>query len=405
MNALFSAFSGVTWGWLIILAIVWLMVKAVLHYLNLKIHFNVETQILKKFCDNFGSKLKIDEVGNISENLYQEVNDLQPEKDQEFLGELSRNHINKLSSEELNEILVSENISSESIIGKTISSIILLKNKGLKINIPVIREYIFFSEYTNKGLNNLRFLGSQSMLLGMLGTFIGLIIMISELSGSLANIKEGGILQGIKDVQNSLNGVQTAFLTTLFGLLASLLVSFLKKIIDQKFDDFFKQYDFFLFQRIVPYALNLNEQEGHAIISEMTRELNSSFKEINSSLQKNEKIISGLNHIHTKFDQIITNVKNITNDESSKIPTIIGSLTEVNHSVVQIVDDYEKRLNHLESIQKTNERNLLAYQNALGNYQNTINHDILMRKSIYYGFGVMVFIALLVLGIFIKTVF
>jgi len=90
-----------------------------------------------------------------------------------------------------------------------------------------------------------RYFTSVLVFLGLLGTFYGLLITISEISGTISGLSVqgadvGGLFDALKEgLQGPLGGMGTAFSSSLFGLAGSLVLGFLDLQVGQAQNRFY----------------------------------------------------------------------------------------------------------------------------------------------------------------------
>ncbi len=108
------------------------------------------------------------------------------------------------------------------------------------------------NENINKALAFSRFLGGIFTMLGLFGTFVGLLQTITGVGNAFAGLAQGGVQVGdlILSLAEPLQGMATAFSTSLFGLVASLFSGYLIYIAGQRAKAFTSRLSNYLTSRI-----------------------------------------------------------------------------------------------------------------------------------------------------------
>lgn len=108
------------------------------------------------------------------------------------------------------------------------------------------------NENIAKALSLSRFLGGIFTMLGLFGTFVGLLQTITGVGNAFAGLAQGGVQVGdlILSLSEPLQGMATAFSTSLFGLVASLVTGYLLYIATTRAKTFISRLSNYLTSRI-----------------------------------------------------------------------------------------------------------------------------------------------------------
>lgn len=111
-----------------------------------------------------------------------------------------------------------------------------LRNTKSRVNVGVLQQLSEVQYSQNLSSRFLPYAMSLAMLLGMFGTFIGLSVMVGEITEQLDMVGKIGasssgnsdaLYSSLSEIQNVMTGVRTAFTTTLAGLFCTIIVSVL----------------------------------------------------------------------------------------------------------------------------------------------------------------------------------
>ncbi len=192
---------------------------------------------------------------------------------------------------------------------------------------------------------------SLSMLLGMLGTFIGLTLMVGEMTQQLTAMDSamGGsdpdaetLYASFAGIQNIMRGVGTAFTTTLAGLTCTIIVSALSFFQRSKKLAFFDSFEQFTVKELLPNTFPDLEQEE--VINAIKEQLRETFENLNKTIDKNSKTLGNIDGLYEKFDSIIDTVKSVlATGGTGELQGVLSQVLAVNDNLEKIIDKYENR--------------------------------------------------------------
>lgn len=205
-----------------------------------------------------------------------------------------------------------------------------------RLNVGVLQNLAELKENKGWTSNFLKYVMNISVLLGLLGTFIGLSYMVADIS---VQLEAGG---DINSIQETLKQVQTAFSTTLAGLICTVIVSVLNFYLEQKKAAFFDDLEQFTVQGLLPNTFP--DLEEKTMLETVGDQLEDTFYNLNETIGNNNAAISELNGLYSKFDRIEDTMKSIlTAGETAGMQGVVKELNLVNTSMKIMIDKYQNK--------------------------------------------------------------
>lgn len=260
------------------------------------------------------------------------------------------------------------NLNQNLIISKRLKTLDQLKMARVKVNVDVLQKLSLGYEAKQWTIRFPGYVMTLAMLLGMLGTFCGLSIMVLEIGSQLKEFQSADvdqISQSMSNLQGVLSGAGTAFSTTLVGLCCTIAVSLFNFLLTQRQASFYDYLESFTAEKLLPSAFP-DLEEGD-VLDQISDRLKDSFEELNQTIDNNNEAIENLNGVYQRFDEIISQVQNITSSETStQVQGAIHEMNKVNQSLGMMIDKYEnealiKEINNLGDSNK----NLVSNYNSL----------------------------------------
>lgn len=253
-----------------------------------------------------------------------------------------------------------------------------LRSTKSRVNISVLQQ---MSEVQDAQFITTRmpvFIMSLSMLLGMLGTFIGLTLMVGEMTQQLAEMDAAlgdsdpnpeTLYASFAGIQNVMKGVGTAFTTTLAGLTCTIIVSVLNFLQRSKKLAFFDRFEQFTVKELLPNTFPDLEQEE--VINAIKEQLRETFENLNKTIDKNRKTLGSIDGLYEKFDSIIDTVKSVlATGGTGELQNVLSQVLTVNENLEKIIDKYENR------------KLLDDFQKVADKYDGYLNkHDFILEQS------------------------
>lgn len=211
------------------------------------------------------------------------------------------------------------------VVAKRIELAKRLLQKNIRLDSPIAFDVL--SSGSSIPLN--RSVGSTVILLGLMGTFFGLMQSVATAGGAIDNSTTQGTLDTIQVLFQNMKGI---FGTSLCGLFAALILSACRTVLSSKRDEFMAHLDTF--------TLDMQEDESaEGVIEEDKNELERLFE----SVEKNLSVIASsvkeglagvvsmvgeeLSAMTSKLNQdVVESVQKVSSEMTSSIKTVNDSL-------------------------------------------------------------------------------
>lgn len=228
-----------------------------------------------------------------------------------------------------------------SLIHERLAAIERMRQYHVKISVDTLQQLSIARETARPGLKLPNFAAGSAMMLGMLGTFIGLALMVQEidlrLPLGLEDLTFESWTESIGDIRVVLGGMRTAFSTTLVGLTASILASIWGFRLRQAQAVFFERLDRFTTQELLPATVPIIEDES--LLEQVSRKLEHSFSRVEELVVLNQETLRDLGGIEKSFLQIVKEIRSITKSEATRnLERVIDELARANSSILALVD-------------------------------------------------------------------
>jgi biopolymer transport protein ExbB/TolQ len=234
-----------------------------------------------------------------------------------------------------------EGLDESTLIFDRISAIEKLRDHQVKVNISALQQMSLAKDASQPGLSTPSFNAGLAMMLGLLGTFIGLAVMAQMIQFALPQGTEGAAVESmthaVADIRAVLSGIKTAFSASLVGMVCAIICTVLSFRIRQKQIAFFEKLERFTTEDLLPATVPAVEDE--TLLAEMTRKLSESFDEIQTVSRQNREALQEMTAAETAFASIVEEIRKITKSEASRdLESIISQLVTTNRSVLTLVE-------------------------------------------------------------------
>ena len=272
-----------------------------------------------------------------------------------------------------NTKILKQALSKEQILGSAVDDYLnsLITNGSDLVTNVYSRDYLFLENIpANLGLGRLKLNSTAFVSIGVLGTFIGLALGLSSLNTEVDPEVLGGQIQGL------LNNVSTAFFTSIFGLIGSLVALFAERILRTNYENSLKQ----ICDQIDLEFLDIHKYQVITTSEGIYNGIQSAFKaEINGNevspsdmaakiLEFNKRQTDALESFSSELAFTIEDLMNkVFNDEEStfrkEFANIAAKLTALSESLRSPAEDMTK--NVVEELQKSLRTMIEEFQTSI----------------------------------------
>jgi biopolymer transport protein ExbB/TolQ len=222
-----------------------------------------------------------------------------------------------------------ESAKPNSIIGDRLTLLAQLRASQVKVSVAALQE---ISSARESSIGSLRFPGfavGLLMLIGLLGTFVGIAMIVQHIS-----VSDTSTLEAVRgQIGGALVGMKTKFSTTMVALFCAILLSLLNFRLAQVQSIFFERLDRFTNAQLLPATIPAVEDE--TLLEKISLQLENSFSRLDDLAKQNVEHSAEMNAIQTGFASVVQNLRDtMRSDSPERIQMVIGKLSAVLEQVV-----------------------------------------------------------------------
>jgi len=207
-----------------------------------------------------------------------------------------------------------KDIPGNSIIARRIEDLLKVRYVG-ELAYESLKEHLYTEEMEKTGLS--RYLASIFILLGLIGTVLGLSQSVINLEPLLSKLKNVTDLAAISHaIAQTLSGMKTAFSATIAGIAATVLLTFMNFLFGRYSASFINKLENFTTLYLIPYFLVPTTEEasirfadtvskGAEALDRSTNPLLKVSKKLDGSVNKVDNLLKTLAQIGNKYDQAV----------------------------------------------------------------------------------------------------
>ena len=262
--------------------------------------------------------------------------------------------------------LLKKKVNPSTLICQRLSTIERLEQFHIKLNVESLQNLSIANEDRNWSVKAPGILISISIMLGMLGTFVGLSIMVSNIVSTLPEGTEdlSGILNATSKMREMMSGVNSAFSTTLLGLFGTIVATILNVYVEQKQITVFSTLENFTINKLLPHTIPNIEDEN--VLENITHNLETSFSNLETTIGHNWKILSELGQVQEGFKVIVDDVRKLTIKESSnELSGVINHLVEMNTRLKEVATHYDIKYKNVQELERIAGKQIADYNKMM----------------------------------------
>jgi biopolymer transport protein ExbB/TolQ len=246
-------------------------------------------------------------------------------------------------------------LAPESLIAERLEAIEKLRTRQVRVNPNALQELSRARDEARPGMAVPGAVAGLATMLGLLGTFIGLAIMVQEIqfvlpTGSDA-VTYDSWSQSVENLSRVLGGIKTAFSTSLVGMVCSLLASLLAFRLRLVQARFFERLERFTTEELLPAAVPAVEDES--LLDRVSLQLENSFSRLDDLYRQNQEALKDMTGAQRAFLDIVEEIRKITRSEASRnLEGVLEQVAQANRSVLAVADQLPKIVHAVEAGQR-----------------------------------------------------
>lgn len=190
------------------------------------------------------------------------------------------------------------------------------------------------------------------MMLGILGTFLGLAAMVQSLQWALPEASAAPALeswrQGLENATAVMSGIKTAFSTSLVGMASAIVLTRLHHRLEVAQATFGERLERFTVEELLPATVPALEDES--LLERVSLQMDQSFRRLESVFERNGEIVERLGTVHTSYLDILDGLrKNYRSQDVKTLDELTLGIADTHQSVLQVVKTLPRVAETIES--------------------------------------------------------
>jgi biopolymer transport protein ExbB/TolQ len=240
--------------------------------------------------------------------------------------------------------LLREHVAARTLIGDRLEALGRMKQARAKANVAALQQMTVLRESASVSLALPGYAVDVSMMLGLLGTFIGLCMMLQQMqvvenagANDPRSFTQAGVILG-----HIITSKKTAFATTLVGLACAISLSGLNFFLARAQSGFYDRLERFTTEELLPATLPLEEDETAA--ERLSLQLTDTFAQLGTLTEHHTQNLERLEAMETAFATIVDGIRTLTRqsargpaeETSGALTAVVKQLAGANDALVKI---------------------------------------------------------------------
>ena len=248
-----------------------------------------------------------------------------------------------------------EGVDRSSLIAERLEAIAKMRRFQVKINLGTLQQLTQSKEAARRGMAAPGFAASTAMMLGLLGTFIGLAVMAQRiyfaLPGSAAGTTPDSWSSAFQNVTAVLAGIKIAFSTSLVGIFCAVSASLLGHRLRSAQAAFFERLERFTCEDLLPATVPSVEDES--LLERVTVQLENSFLRLDDVFRQNADALKEMTGAQRAFVEIVDEIRLVTKNEASRnLEGVVEQVAATNRAVLKLVEQIPRLATAIDSGQR-----------------------------------------------------
>jgi hypothetical protein len=246
-------------------------------------------------------------------------------------------------------------LTPDSLIAERFEAIEKLRTRQVRVNPNALQQLSLARDEARPGMAVPGAVAGLATMLGLLGTFIGLAVMVQQiqfvLPQSSGSVTVGSWTQSVENISRVLGGIKTAFSSSLVGIVCSILASLVNFRLRTCQALFFERLERFTTEDLLPAAVPTVEDES--LLDRVSLQLENSFARLDDIYRQNQDSLQDMTGAQRAFVDIVEEIRKITRSEASRnLEGVLEQVSQTNRSVLTVVDQLPKVVSAIEAGQR-----------------------------------------------------
>lgn len=239
-----------------------------------------------------------------------------------------------------------------SLIGDRIGAIGQMRRYRVKVDLDTLQELALYRDASMPGQAHPAFAAGFSLMLGILGTFLGLAAMVQEihlgLPSDTSSLTAEAWVSAADQLASVLGGMKTAFSTSIIGVAGALICSALAFRLGQERRRVFEALERLTAAELIPATVPAVQDED--LLAEVTRRLDESFTLLEDIHAQNRESLKDLTAAQQACATVVDQVRDITRGQAARnLDEILGQLGRSNQAVLEVSRQIPRVVSAVES--------------------------------------------------------
>lgn len=248
-----------------------------------------------------------------------------------------------------------KDLASDSLIAERFEAIEKLRTRQVRVNPNALQQLSLSRDDARPGMAVPGAVAGLATMLGLLGTFIGLAVMVQQiqfvLPGGSGNVTVSSWTQSVENISHVLGGIKTAFSCSLVGIVCSILASLINFRLRSFQALFFERLERFTTEDLLPAAVPAVEDES--LLDRVSLQLENSFARLDDIYRQNQDALKDMTGAQRAFVDIVEEIRRITRGEASRnLEGVLEQISQTNRSVLTVADQLPKIVSAVENGQR-----------------------------------------------------
>lgn len=302
-----------------------------------------------------------------------------------------------------------ERVDKTSIIGDRLAELARMKQARVRVQVEALQQMTVMRENARPGLAFPGYAVDLCTMGGMLGTFIGLCMMLLQMQGVIpgdGTPAADGFAQASASLAGIIASKKTAFVTTLVGLFCAIVVSALNFLLARAQSAFYDELERFTVAELLPATVPAVEDETP--LEKLSLQLAESFATLTDLSRLQERNAERQTGMHEALGTTVESIRRLALQAAARGPEaeesgaalapLVQQMSAASAAMVRTADHVERSLRRAESDRAARAPQRPAGWRALGSQLLGLTADLVgeMRRNPLLAVGVAVVLVIVI---------